>query len=463
MNLLVALFSIAGLIWMLPVIQRGRVLVLAMITLIVGTVFGPTFFSMDGPIQLSLDRILWFAMFGLAAIGWRLSYTRVPQVNRIDWLVMAIVGWFFLSALRGGPVPTGTSPVARWLFYIAMPAGMYAIARMVDIRGKEVRWMLFGAMGLGLYLAVTAMLEITGLHQFVFPTYIRNPEQWIFFGRGRGPLMNPAGNGILISIGVTAATIGFIFAGRREKLLYGAIGLVLLGGIYATLTRSVWMGAFLAMSLVLLVYSPRWVRVVGLASVVLLGGASAMGMKDQLVRLKRDKKLKAEDAEKSMQLRPLLAVVAYEMFKDKPMTGFGFGRYMEHSSRYHSNRSYDLPLEQARRYVQHNVFLSVLVDTGLIGLSLILAWFTLLAGVSWQLARKMPSRRESQAVGLLMLGLLAAYACNGMFHDVLVIPMVHMFLFFLAGVVVTVYHRGLAVPAPEHSNANVCNAVAGLS
>ena len=145
------------------------------------------------------------------------------------------------------------------------------------------------------------------------------------------------------------------------------------------------------------------------------------------------------------------------------MTGFGFGRYIEHSGRYHSNRSYDLPLEQARRYVQHNVFLSILVDTGLIGLSLVLAWFALLAGVAWQLARKMPSRRESQAVGLLMIGLLAAYACNGMFHDVLVIPMVHMFLFFLAGVTVTVYQRGLAMPAPEASQTNVVNAVAGLS
>ncbi|MGI9471709.1 MAG: O-antigen ligase family protein [Rubripirellula sp.] len=463
MNLLVTLFSIAGLVWMLPVIQRGRVLVMAMVVLIVGTIFGPAFFAVEGPILFSLDRVLWFAMFGLAAIGWRLSYTRTPQLNRIDWLVMAIVVWFFLSAIRGGSVPTGSSPVARWLFYIVMPAGMYTIARLVDIRGKEVRWMLVGSIVLGMYLAITAMLEISGLHQFVFPTYIRNPENWLFLGRGRGPLMNPAGNGIVISIAVTAATLGAIFAGRREKLFFVALGLVLLGGIYATLTRSVWMGALLAMGIVILVYSPRWVRVIGLAAVFVIGGASVMGMKDQLVRMKREKNLSAADAEKSIQLRPLLAVVALEMFKDHPLIGHGFGHYFEHNSRYHNNRSYNLPLGEARRYAQHNVFLSVLVDTGLIGLSLFVAWLAMLAGIGWQLARQIPSRRESQWVGLLVLGILAAYACNGMFHDVMVIPMVHMFLFFLAGVAVTVYQRGLAVPATEPTHAAIPSTAPSLS
>ena len=51
------------------------------------------------------------------------------------------------------------------------------------------------------------------------------------------------------------------------------------------------------------IHAPRWVRVMGLAAVVMLGGAMALGLKDQLVRLKRDKHLTAADAEKSMQTR----------------------------------------------------------------------------------------------------------------------------------------------------------------
>ena len=49
----------------------------------------------------------------------------------------------------------------------------------------------------------------------------------------------------------------------------------------------------------------------------------------------------------------------------------------------------------------------------------------------------------------MLLGALTAYFCNAMFQDAMIIPMVHMFLFFLAGVGVTVYQKGLAVDQPS--------------
>jgi O-antigen ligase len=460
MELLIALFAIAAMVWMIPAIQRGGLMVVVLLVLGMGTVFGPSFLSIDGPVQLSLDRLLFLAAIGLAIAGWRLGYTRVPQPNRLDWLVIAVVVWFLIRVFPLGDDPDaeGGSPLARWLFYIACPALMYGLARVIEIREREIRWMLAGSILLGLYLAVMAILEIRGWHGVVFPAFITDPEIWEFFGRGRGPLLNPAGNGFVMSISLLAALLGFVYAGRRGKLLYAIVSLVLLGGIYATLTRCAWMGAGGAVALVGLVYAPRWVRLLGLASVVMLAGVSIAGFKDQLIRMKRDKNLAAADAEKSIQLRPLLAVVAWEMFKDHPLTGHGYGHYPETKVPYHSNRSYALPLEQARPYVQHNVLLSVLVDTGLIGLSLFGGWLLTLSGIGWGLARQRSAHRETCELGMLLLGAIMAYLCNGMFHDVMIIPMVHMFLFFIAGVAVTVHQRGLAAataPAgtPEKSAA----------
>jgi len=256
--------------------------------------------------------------------------------------------------------------------------------------------------------------------------------------------MNPSGNGFLISISLTACLLGIIQSGRRGKLLYGAAFTVLLIGLYSTLTRSVWLGGFAGLAMVGFFYAPRWLRVLGLAAFVLLAGASLLGVRDQLVRMKRDKNLTAADAEKSVKLRPLLAVIAWEMFKDRPMTGHGFGRYGQAKDRFHTIRSYDLPLEDARNYVQHNVFLSVLVDTGLIGLGLVLSWLMMIVGVAWTLANNTLSRPQARLIGLLLMGTMAAYLGNGMFHDIMIIPMVHMFLFFIAGIAVSVYQGGLA-------------------
>ena len=113
MEFVIALFMIAGLVWVIPLVQSQRVIVVGMLVLAVGTVFGPAFYSVDGVIQFSLDRVLWFAMLVIAVLGWRLGYTRIPKLNRIDWLVIGIVGWFLASAVMGGHKPTGTPPTAR--------------------------------------------------------------------------------------------------------------------------------------------------------------------------------------------------------------------------------------------------------------------------------------------------------------------------------------------------------------
>jgi O-antigen ligase len=173
-----------------------------------------------------------------------------------------------------------------------------------------------------------------------------------------------------------------------------------------------------------------------------------MGLKDQLVQMKRDKNLSAADAEKSMALRPLLAIVAWEMFQDRPIVGHGFGHYYSHNDNYHNDRSYEMPLEIARPYNQHNVFLSVLVDTGLIGLSMFIGWIVMVVGIGFRLARECQRKTEERYAGLLFAGTFVAYLCNGMFQDTLIIPMLHMFLFFIGGVVVSIWQRGLGVDLP---------------
>ena len=40
MEFVIALFMIAGLVWLIPVVQSRRVIVIGMLVLVVGTVFG---------------------------------------------------------------------------------------------------------------------------------------------------------------------------------------------------------------------------------------------------------------------------------------------------------------------------------------------------------------------------------------------------------------------------------------
>ncbi|KAA1259292.1 O-Antigen ligase [Rubripirellula obstinata] len=446
MELLILLFVAAAAMWMIPVIHRGRVIPVTMMMLITGTVFGPFFFAIDGPIQFSLDRLLWLGIIGMVVVGWRLGNIKFPKPGRIDWLMAGLSAFLLFSALRGGDGPgvIESSPTARWLFYIFMPLGTYAVARTIRLNVSDMRWVFGSILGLGLYLAITGIFEIKEMHWAVFPKHISNPEVWEFYGRARGPLLNPIANGFLMGLALMVAVVEFFRSGvRQRKLFFGIAAFILLFGVYATLTRSCWMGAIGAIGLVAMIHSPRWVRVLGLASVVLLAGAMAMGLKDQFMEIKRDKALSAAEAAKSVELRPLLAIVAYEMFKDKPIAGHGFGHYFENNGPYHDNREYDLPLEKVRVYVQHNTFLSILVDGGLIGILMFSLPLLVFFVVGWQLARRPQSSPDARYLGILMISAIVIYVANAMFHDLIVIPMVQMFLMFIAGLAINVHGQGI--------------------
>ncbi len=452
MQFLIILLAIASSVWLIPLVRSQRGVALPLLVLVIGIVCGPEFFAIDGPIQISLDRVLWALMLVYVAVNVRLGNFVLPKITRTDCTVVLATGWLLLSCLRSGESPEGSSAVARWIFYVAMPSGIYFACRIVPIQPSDVRWMSRIFLALGVYLAITALCEISGLHAIVFPRHIVDPKIWEFFGRGRGPLLNPSGNGILITTSLVLASVEFFQSRGRIKLLFALIAVVLMAGVYATLTRSAWMGAGAALGIVGLVYLPRWVRVLGLATLVLFGGAMAMGLKDQLMQIKRDKHLTAADAEKSVQLRPLLAIVGWEMFKDRPLVGHGFGHYEQFSGPYHEHRGYDLPLEQARPYVQHNVVISLAVDSGLIGIGLLGSCLIVWVSFAWQLARSSSKDWHRQTIGLAMLGYVAAYFVNGMFQDVSIIPMVNMLLLSFAGLTVNLASRSQPVESCAATN-----------
>jgi O-antigen ligase len=218
-------------------------------------------------------------------------------------------------------------------------------------------------------------------------------------------------------------------------------------GIYSTLTRSVWMGAGLGLFVILALSVPgRW-RYGVVVSAVLAGIIVPVVGWDNLMVFKREKGVEAEVSADSAKLRPILAAVAWKMFQERPLLGCGYGQYSNEMTAYLSDRSLDMPLETARPYVQHNVFLGLLTETGLIGMTLFAALLAYWAWAAWLLWSHPHATEWMRLVGLLFLATLGAYLPNAMFHDMSLIPMVNMSLFFLAGA-----STGLSVRAGRAPN-----------
>jgi O-antigen ligase len=231
---------------------------------------------------------------------------------------------------------------------------------------------------------------------------------------------------------------------RMAQLAALALVPILLLGVYGTLTRSAWIGVGTGLMVVVGLSLPKhWRLPLGLC--VLMAGATVVVAKsDSLLSFKRDKNLSASEANESAKLRPIFMYVAWQMFKDRPLLGAGFQHYREAAAPYLSDRSTELELEKVRPYIQHNVFLSQLTEIGLLGLGLFLITLGLWTRDAWLLWANQDLPLWRRECGLLFLAVLANYVVNGMFHEVSVIPMVHMLLFFAAGLIESVRPRAQA-------------------
>lgn len=453
---LLVVFALALAVWACLIMPRTPAVYLVAAVLPVGTFFGPAYFALPGPMQISADRLLLAAVCVYIAIGFVGRRVVLPRLETADVLVAAMSLWFLASTLTGGEPVKGVNPLGTWLFYIFLPACVYALVRVSSPGPEEMRRIATIAIAAGIYLSLLGIFETRGWYALVYPAYIGDTQQWEFLGRARGPLLNPSANGILLTAALALAAVRLQQSGRAGKLLYALVIGLLFVGIYCTLTRSVWIGAGLCLAAVFWNEVPRWTKVLGFAALLLLSVMAAAGLKDQLLQMKRDKNLSAAEAEKSVRLRPLLAVVAIEMVKDSPLVGHGFGNYQKNSRPYFSDRRQGLPLEQARGYFQHNVILSAAADTGLVGAGLLIA--VVLTFISS--ARQLSSggvEEPLRLIGLGTVGMIVGYGVGGMFQDVLVMPMIQMYLLFFGGLAVTLRRqvadaterRGIAADCPQ--------------
>lgn len=438
MTVLFALAALAGLAWLAVALGRGGPLVAALLVLLAGICFGYSFYHVDGgPIPLTADRLL-FAVLLVECAAWRrLGWMAPKPIGKPEIVLAACLGVLAVSTLLGEWRYEHNQPLARLLFYFLMPAGMYWVGRQLPLDERRARFCFAALAGFGVYLAATAVAEWMRWRELVWPRYIANPDYYPFLGRARGPLLNPIGNGYLLAIGLAALLMWWPRLGRAGRLLSLLLAGLFLAGIYGTLTRCVWMGTVLLLLILGGLTLPRRQRLPLIGAVVLAAMLVAVTQWERLLNFKRDEGQSAHETAESVELRPILAMVAWKMFLDRPLFGCGFGHYRECYVEVLDDRDTELPLDKSRPYVQHNVWLALLTETGLAGTGL----FTLLLGLwvldAWRLWRSSEPLWARQ-FGLLFLATCGSYFANAMFQDLTIIPMVNMVLFFLAGLTAAV-------------------------
>ena len=444
--IIIALFT--ALIWAMVALKFSTVFtrrynlvpLLGFFVILLGCVFSYDFFHVSGgPIPITLDRLMLAGLAGVFAWQYVHGKQSLRRFNLIDLGVMMLTGVITLSTLMGDFTFLGNMPASRLLFFNLLPVALYMVMRHARIDDGDLKLISLGFVALGLYLAVTAIAETRGLGAIVFPRYIMNPEFEEFFGRGRGPFLNPVSNGICMVLSLCCMWMWFPESSLRRKfVIVGLAGLMCLG-IYSTLTRSVWMGLVFAAAIVVFLPAKQSYKGAMVVVAALLLMFLAPVLTDKVFSFKRDKEVSVADMENSAKLRPMFVTVAERMVADRPILGVGFGQYARAKYPYLQDPTSAEPLSMTRGYMQHNIFLAYVTETGLLGLSTLVMMLSLFFYAAWTTWRDTRLTFWQRQFGLLMMAMIANHCVNGMFHDVSIIPMENMFLFFLAALVNNAY------------------------
>ncbi len=459
MELLLLLGAALGVVWATVAVVRIPLLWGALGYLVAASCFGHPFLQLDvGGMTLTLDRLVLLLVVGAAVVQGRIRGWLPQRLGAPEWCLLALLGWMAASFLWAqAPVPRDEEPpLHRYLQGYVIPALLYFLGYHVPLSRRWLRHLAAFFLVFGAYLAWTALAERQGWFALVFPRYIADPSVGLHFGRARGPMVQSVSFGLYLGT-CLLAMVTLAWAWPRRWIRRAVVLLVpgLLFAIGATLTRSVWLGSAAGLGLVGWLRLPRRVRP------WLLGGAAAGALLlgvlfgERLVAFQREGS--ATLTRESTSMRAAFAYVSWQMFLDRPLLGVGFGRFPEAKMPYLADRSLDLRLETIRNFAHHNTYLSILTETGLVGLLLYLAVLGLWARAAVHVMRlRGPVGPVADAqvplapYGMFVLAVLVLYAVQGLFHEVSYTPLDHALVFLLAGLLRQVQRRtGLPTSAQQ--------------
>ncbi len=357
----------------------------------------PGFFNLNVPRFLFIITVFAFVL--------HFMFRKSPiRFDRGIFLVMlAMMGYCAASATATGWLATTevvrTAPYFLFITSMVFPFTIFFLIYNATRSEKQIRWGLviltiYGwyAIYIG-YLQYIAITLNPAVRMFIWPAYINNPDPnvAIHFDRARGAFLAAGPQGLLL----VALFYVDLFLIRRIHGPYKAAliiqAMLVPPAIFFTGIRA----SFVAFGLCGLV----WCLFAGrgrfgklkLAAAVLL---VFVGILSFWAKLTTEDRMKGGVAQVGpAYARLLLAQQTWTIFKTSPVFGVGFGHFVDVQQSL--PRDPDMPFGMTGGVlVEHNLFLNMVAETGVLGLAGLVLIYVLVYRQSKQLYLKLPETAE---------------------------------------------------------------------
>lgn len=360
-------------------------------------------------VRLTPDRVLFLILLAALtakAVGRGLGVFRLGRTEALMFLFACTCTLSY--SLFGREIGDSLASLTTLFDFIFVPLTAYLILKAIPHSQEKLQWFLGGFAAIGAYLAINGWLEHFGFGFLVWPGYILDPSVGIQFGRTRGSFASSAAlGGAMVACFLVYSILLVRSQGARRKLLFLMLALTA-GTIYFTYQRSSWL-AFGAAVMILAAAKTNLRRVSAVIAVLVLGVfITGVGTKFSLSEGTLFGKRK-----QTIDYRLVNYLTTYKMFRDNPVMGIGYGNFR------HAWPLYVTPIPgmdvEELSDGNHNTFLGILAEVGLIG-------FVLYMGIFYQMLRQghalfRKSTGMEKEFALIFLTLVICYMIDAVFSD----------------------------------------------
>lgn len=313
-----------------------------------------------------IDRVA-FALLVLGVTGRALvTRQRLLVAERATWPMIGLT-FLALASVVGEPFDNQTWSLLAAKFIV--PFALFHLAALVFQDESRLRQFELFALVVLAYLCFTSIAFLVGAKSMIFPRFILDESLGYHADRARGPLLQAVANGVSLNLlGILAL---HAFLRKRIRGLNVALLLVALPlAILATMTRAVWLSFSVSVGfLIFRSHSRRLRRIcVGVTIVGTVGLLIALSFDDQ--RRALTDRLRESGP---LEFRRAVYAGGWEMFLEKPFTGWGVNQMPTELARHVSGY-------KEKELYPHNTYLEILVEHGIVGLALY-AW------LMWEILR----------------------------------------------------------------------------
>jgi O-antigen ligase len=369
--------AVAYLVWTLP----------PAVTLTAGVVLSPlagNWKLLGVPGALSPDRLLLVA--GVAVVLVRAPGARDLPTLRLRpthaVLVLAVL-YATISAALAGTLFHKTGFFRLFDSFGVVPFLVFLVTPVAFRTARSRSLLLAGMVGLGAYLALTALFETVGLRALVFPRFIVDATENTG-GRAQGVFLEPVSNGTgLFYCGVAAVIALTLWRQTWTRVLAALTVVLCAAGTFFVLERSVWIGvaAAVLVSTIAIPSLRRWALPLTCAAAVIAALSILL-----IPGLSHNVHQRASDRQ-TVWDRQNLATAAENMISARPLLGFGWSTFEQKSLDYFQ-QSPDFPINPDLAFSRttngtfsvHNELLEYGATLGLVGTGLWLLGLALAGG-----------------------------------------------------------------------------------